>query len=226
MPQDFLTRTLRGPAPLWRALLRFNGLLPGVAVPWPKVGPPEVLCAFAGTGTASLWDKEPVRRCWPWEGKTPYFWDFSEESRRLALLDEADTRRLALLFGAAVHAQALSAVLARDEVARLREDLSADGGEDVLHYALTRGRFQAVQSARYLAGRDPAWPLSFRVRVHGRMALDAISRSWPANLRQRFGVLEEDEHGTLSRQWRLGLWQDMKKILLREVVPAWTPCFD
>ncbi len=178
------------------------------------------------------------------------FWDFAEESRRLALLDAATLRRLAHWFGAAVHAREIAAAVARDEVMTLKDAL----GRDVYAYALTRGRFalsEAVGGA--FCAVDRRMPLAGRVVKHGREAVRILRQTWPAPLRARtrdlfsFAAMDgkanriADNHRGNMKNFdhasgtgcianieavREAVWTGLKKILIKEVAPQWAPCFN
>lgn len=154
------------------------------------------------------------------------FWDYEEESRRLALLDPDALRRLSRMTGVALHAPDIAAVLLRDEVLPLREAL----GEPVYHYALYRGQYELGAIRRFFQG-NADMPLAERCTWHGNMALRLVSGLWPPELSLPFfqrlpalpdgmplpGLTEDECHE---------LWRGLKKLLLKEVVPSWAPCFN
>lgn len=155
------------------------------------------------------------------------FWDYAEESRRLALLETPDLLELCRVTGVALHAPAIAAVLCRDELLPLREAL----GEAAYHYALQRGRYQMGAVRRFFQRRDTDLPLPERCALHGNMALRLVSGLWPVELAHRLdrrlpslpqtralpSLTEEDCHE---------LWRAVKKLLLKEVAPSWALCFD
>lgn len=109
------------------------------------------------------------------------FWDYAEESRRLALLPPAALLRLARLFGVAIHAPAMAGVVRREAVLALRAEL----GEDLYRYALRRGQYQIGEVRKLFVGRDRDLSLGRRAALHGIQALAVCSFRWPAELRDR-----------------------------------------
>ena len=234
MQKAFFAETLARRPALWNAMLRANagtgGADPAFAVP-PGVE----------AGPLLRWlDERPRTSLAPDLDQPPLgFWDFAEESRRLALLDPPALGRLCRVTGVALHAPAIAAVLRRDEVLALRAEL----GKDLYRYALFRGRYELGGVRRFFAmaqeqaagqgglGRLCAW--------HGVMALRLVAADWPEALVRRFdGMLpalpdpaqpeasEDAAEPALDRAERDELWRAVKKLLLKEVAPSWAPCFD
>lgn len=158
------------------------------------------------------------------------FWDFGEETRRLALLEPEVIERLELVFGAAIHAEDISKVLKRAEVLKLQQIL----GEELYQYSLLRGRYQLGTVRRFFLAKEIPLPLSDRIQWDGRLALRICSSSWPTFLQSRFfsqlKMLFLPQEERMSQEYSLpvikGVWDGLKKILLREVAPQWTPFFD
>lgn len=154
------------------------------------------------------------------------FWDYEEESRRLALLDMDALQRLCRMTGVALHAPDIAAVLLRDEVLPLREAL----GEPVYHYALYRGQYELGAVRRFFQGNS-GMPLTERCAWHGNMALRLVSGLWPQELSlpfcQRLPVLPDGMTlPSLTEDESHELWRGLKKLLLKEVAPSWAPCFN
>lgn len=155
------------------------------------------------------------------------FWDYAEESRRLALLDTETLAALALVAGVALHAPEIAAVLLRDEVLALRRDI----GEAMYRYALYRGQYQLGGVRRLFARLHPALSLGERCALHGSLALRLVASRWPTALAERFcSALPALPQGMVppvfSEAEIREVWITLKKLLIREVVPAWAPCFD
>lgn len=224
MSAGFLAACQASRPALWRAILASN------AAPADRVDPAAADAARAAlpeedaAGLLAWLASRPARRAGP-EGM---FWDYAEESRRLALLDAGILAILAGVAGAAIHARDIARVLKRDEVLALRRDI----GEEMVGYALHRGIYQAGGTRRVFSGLDRGLPLGRRCRLHGAMAVRMVSRRWPEELRTRSadrlpplpeeGVGEPEADADVLR----GVWLTVKKLLIREVVPAWAPCFD
>ncbi len=156
------------------------------------------------------------------------WWDFSEETRRLALLPAEAVRDAALRFSAAVFADDMARLIDREQVLALRQAL----GADVVSYALRRGRWQVGSLRQRIAPGLAALPLPQRVLRLARAVLFAAAQEWPAPLRelwfQRLALdpAEAAALPALDREQRRALWFTLKKILLREAAPTWAPCFD
>jgi len=177
------------------------------------------------------------------------FWDFAEESRRLALLPAPAVDRLALTFGAALHGNAFAVLVRRDDVLALRTAL----GEDLYAYGLHRGRYQLGGVRRHFSPlRDAERTgegIARRIRTDGLTALGVCIARWPDVLRRRLvwpdsmsGITSGNTPGDItadiisgtSPRWdearRQAAWPDiwfsLRKLLLKEVAPQWAPCFD
>ena len=219
MDHRFLAETLVRRPRLFRAMLTFNQ---DVYAPVPG--------ALSGLGhpLSDLWRREDFRRAWPVRPTEEGYWNFSEESQRIALLDAATIARLGLFFSAAVHAGEIARVIARDEVLQLRTSL----GADVVSYALKRGRYQVGGLRSVLQFPEVCGPLSMRVKEVSALALSALRSEWPGELRRmaddRFpkAASADADVPVLRREQRSALWFTIKKLLLREVAPEWTQCFD
>ena len=152
------------------------------------------------------------------------FTDFSEERRRLALLDKETLSSLALTYGACIYAQEISRLIKRDEVAALRGLLGAH-----YEYALSRGRFQMRQAGDYFASFMPRAPLPERVAEAGFAALRLCLADWPEAL---FRLAAPRLPGALrlpadneSAPLLPVFWADLKKLLITQVNPRWQSCF-
>ena len=155
------------------------------------------------------------------------FWDYAEESRRLALLDAPALLGLCRVTGVVLHAPAIATVLLRDEVLPLRESL----GEETYQYALQRGRYQLGGVRRFFQWRDTDLPLAARCALHGNMALRLVAGLWPEDVALRVcdrlpELPETAALPSLTEEECHELWRGVKKLLLKEVAPSWAPCFD
>lgn len=245
MHKGFFLDVLRRKPALFAAMMAFNAR--GGAV-GDGDAPGLLRAAVPGAGDGLL--RSPRVRRWlerlsgsesP-SGPAP-FWDFAEESRRMALLDADEAARLALFFGTALHAPDFSRLVRRDDVLALRAEL----GADLYAYGLQRGRYQLGGVRRHFAPLREAertgQGLAGRIREDGARALALCAVAWPDALRARltwpadllapsgpgishdFGAADApvDDHGQAA--WR-GVWFGLRKLLLKEVAPQWAPCFD
>lgn len=249
MHKGFFLDVLRRKPALFAAMLAFNGA-GGAASGTPgHDGALQALRhAVPGAGEGLL--RSPRLRRWlngDGAAAVEQFWDFAEESRRLALLDAAEVDRLAHVFGVALHAPDFARLVLRDDVLALRTEL----GEELYRYGLQRGRYQLGGVRRHFAPLREAERtgagMAERVRADGARALALCAGRWPEPLKARLAwpahlapqgdearpVTEETdgmppEGGEDPRRqdaWR-GVWFGLKKLLLKEVAPRWAPCFD
>lgn len=210
---------VRKPA-LLRAMLAFNGRLGPVAPDRPEEW------AVPGLDRAIL-DADLSRRrspvlAWPVAPPEEGFWDFTDESRRLAFLSAEELARLGDVFGVCVHAAELARIITRDHVLPLREAL----GESLYRYGIQRGQYQLGSVRQFFLSRDIREPLLERMHRHGRLALALCCAPWPAALKERFAGSLEDAPVAASPAIQRAVWFGLKKLLLKEVAPQWAPCFD
>jgi len=157
-------------------------------------------------------------------GAKGIFTDFSEERRRLALLEKETLSRLALAYGACIYAQEAALLIKREEVAGLRALLGAH-----YEYALSRGRFQMRQAAGYFASFMPGAPLSDRMAEAGFTALRLCLADWPEDLIRlaapRLPCALRLPADTSAAPLLPVFWTDLKKLLITQVDPRWQTCF-
>lgn len=205
---------------LFAAMLRFNGITP------PDAPLPDALAGLGGELPAAcleeMWRYAPARKHLQSLAPDPAetFWDFSEESRCLALLEPEVLGELVLFSGAGLHAPEIARTIMGKDIARLREAL----GERAHAYALQRGQYRVPAGRDAFAKRDPELPLAERVIAHGKEALGIIVSDWPEFPRNRIQAAPPAGM-SVSAELRRGIWFDMKTILIKEVAPAWAPCF-
>lgn len=211
---------------LFAAMLRFNG----VSADGDAATPPDGLAYFRDLLPEScleeLW-RHPASRKHLRNLLAPLtpgpdgpFWDFSEESRCLALLEPATLDELALFYGASLHAPEIARTIMGKDIARLREAL----GERAHAYAMQRGQYRMPAGRDSFAARNAGMSLAERVVLHGREALGIIVAGWPQALQHRIRATAPEDVA-VSDNLRRGVWFDLKQLLLREVAPAWAPCF-
>lgn len=127
------------------------------------------LCALAAKRTES-------------EGKTgDDYWGFAEASERFALLSDEDLSRLFLRAAAAVCGAEIAVTLKRDE----REALCACLGDELMRYAVLRGRWQAGSLAADLKSYCTGLPLPEAVLRISHLAAVLLWADWPEGLREK-----------------------------------------
>ncbi|NCC04576.1 MAG: hypothetical protein EOM37_11175 [Proteobacteria bacterium] len=235
MHKDFFVHIIRHKPELFRSMLAFNGQ----GAPRPTEVPAS-LRRIQGLDAKTLWANGRARRRLADHDAADgpnRFWDFAEESRRLALLPPELLARAVLQFGVALHADELSRLIAREDVLTTRGEI----GPELFAYAVQRGRFQAGSLTGLFGDRNGG--LAARIRLHGRQALALCSSVWPRELLDICAVrftglapafsavdapdnMDTDLDEPLPAEARRAVWFGFKKILLKEVAPQWAPCFD
>ncbi|MCR5814018.1 MAG: SctK family type III secretion system sorting platform protein [Desulfovibrio sp.] len=170
-----------------------------------------------------------LRTSLPEPGKPVFFWDFKEDSRKLALLDDQRLERLAMVSGVTLHAKDLAMVVER----RARQELCQALGETLLEYAVGRGQYQTGLAGAIMADLDRDLSLAERCRLHGWLALHFCAQPWPEVLRLSLekrlfslshGKSFADYEPVDDDAWQT-LWRMLKRCLLREVAPSWLAFF-
>ena len=230
MDQRFLDETVSRKPELFKAMVDFNRtrLARAVEQPLPTLG---------ARGNALLRDPLIRKTLTPAADRNGAegWWNFSDETFRLLLIESSTLKRTALSFSAAVYAEELALVIDRKLVLELRSLL----GEDIFTYALRRGRYQIGSLRTFLTRQFPAGPLVERIALLASSILISLSASWPERLQTLWrdklhdaGMLTEPADGAetvlppLGREQHRALWFTFKKLLLREAAPQWAPCFD
>ena len=222
MHKNFFVDMVDRKPDLFAAILRFNGLTAprGAADLSAQV---RGLCAAMPEALVDelLRNSRSRRHVFALSSSAGSFWDFAEESRRLALLEPETLATLTRFYGAGLHALDVARTVLGREVAALRQGI----GEDAYAYALQRGQYQAMAGRELFAARHKDLPLAERIVLHGREALGLISADWPQPL-QNLSPAAALSDVVPQPDMRRGMWFDMKKILLKEVAATWAPCFD
>lgn len=222
MHKNYFLEVINEKPALFAAMLRCNGMTPADGEKGPPQALPGLHADFPRARLEELWRHGPSRRhlraLMP--GSAEPFWDFSEQSRCLALLEPETVNELVLFYGANLHAPEIARTILGKDLARLREAL----GARVYAYALQRGQYQMPVGRGVFSTRNREMPLAERVGLHGKEALGIVASSWPQPLQGRVDVTYPTDI-SVSEDVRRGIWFDMKKILLREVASAWKHCF-
>ena len=222
MHKNYFLEVIGEKPALFAAMLRFNGMTPPKSAQTPPDDIVGQCAALPPNCLDELWRHSPSRKhlralrteC------AEQFWDFSEESRCLALLEPETLNELVLFYGATIHAPDITRMILGREIATLREAL----GEHAYTYALQRGQYQVPAGRSAFASRNREKNLTDRVLLHGREAFGIIAAGWPQVLQNRVQA-EYPSDMAVSPDLQRGIWFDLKKILLKEVASAWAPCF-
>lgn len=167
-------------------------------------------------------------------GDTAGFWDFKEESRRIALLPSPVLKDLLLKWGAAFCAPILNRIIRRGEL----EVVDRDIGKSLVDFARGRGRLNLGDLSGIISLPDQAMnPEKIRpvIMMCGMKAHGICCAAWPSPLKiitdnrfkrelPEFFEYRFEPEKVEPSHFR-AVWFSMKKILLKEVAPEWTPCF-
>lgn len=113
--------------------------------------------------------------------EAPDYWGFAETSERLALLTDDDLARLFLTAAAAVYGAEIAVTVKKDDREALRECL----GDELLRYAVLRGRWQAGSLAADLKSYCTGLPLPEAVLRISHLAAVLLWADWPEGLREK-----------------------------------------
>ena len=217
MHEQFFVDVIRRKPALFTAMLAFNGLagISPTREAFPAWDVPGLNATLIHTELALLRQRIPSHET------GAGFWDFADEPRRLAFLAPKERERLCLVFGVSLHAVEITRIVLRDQVIALKESL----GEDLVQYAVQRGQYQLGSVRQFFWTRDVRASLRERILLHGKLALALCGAAWPEELRSRVPDLEGTAE-SVSPVIGRSIWFALKKILLKEVAPQWTPCFD
>lgn len=157
------------------------------------------------------------------------FWDFAEESRRLAFLTPEALARLAALSGAALMGTRIAHTIDRAGVTALRETL----GDELYRYGLMRGRFQAATLTNELDALMPPTSIEALLPSYASLVVAIVRSAWPPPLVKRTEELVREAglsevqfpappEAALCRR----VWHFSKKIIFRELGGSWSEYFD
>lgn len=176
------------------------------------------------------------------------YWDFAEESKRLALMDQKTLQELIIYLGTVLNAQEIAHCIEREKVLSIKKII----GFEAYAYALGRGQFQ-FGNKKAIKGLLPAFVEegSFfkRIFLQGIYILYICTHDWTEDLRHIFytkiiAIMCENRNNTdldmeelkiflenfsfedVSQATKRHVWFSLKKILTKELVPSWLPYFD
>lgn len=160
------------------------------------------------------------------------FWNFADETKRLAFADAQTVKKLTLYIGAGIHAAEISRLLEKNSVLAVRQTT----GKDVFLYALERGKFQASALKKIFSAQDTDLPLSEKITLHGEKALCLCTASWEEELKEIFcrnlaeTLPDMRKHigsaAQIPQEQARTVWNSVKKLLVQEVDPLWRPYFN
>lgn len=177
-------------------------------------------------------------------------WDFTDESARLVFLPAEALADLLAKSAASVLGSEISAALTKAERSAIRRTL----GDAAVDFALARGRFQAGPLGVALREKLPLGTLEVRAQTAAALLYKTLEADWPEKVRAagrglaeasprlsmligasgrqdeapepRHEALPDGAGETAERALRRRTWQFIKKIIIRELDPAWLPFFN
>lgn len=160
------------------------------------------------------------------------YWDYADESKRLALLDDQKLIDLAFIFGVALHAQEIAQTIEGKTVLEFKESL----GTNIYNYAILRGQYQLSSVRKYFAQKDLEYTIAQRAKMHGFQSIKAIAVNWSNPfLLDKLKTLEENLF--INEDYQLNdleldskaineIYFALKKILIKEIEPKWQAYLD
>lgn len=192
------------------------------ANPLPCTGHPVFDAALSDPLLNRAWEK----RLGATEHPTA-FWDFTEESRRLALLPSDVLLTLGKTASAALLSPVIRRTVLRQDVTQLRQYY----GEPLMHYALYRGAFEAGRLTTVVAPLVAAASPLQAARILTGVSLSLPRCRWPQALQEKTAAcwaqlsLTAAEIPAELEPLALPLWHFLKKLIFRELDPQWKNYF-
>lgn len=236
---NFFSEVLTRKPFLLKAMLQFN-------TPQQEMSVPKDMQELAdyGVDVDSLWEdvkgyfKETEN-----SNLSPNYWDFSDETKRLLLLDEHILQQLVLYFGVLLNAKEIAQSIEKTQVLAIKQEL----GEKAYSYALNRAQFQMKNTPLFenILTTKEEQSLTQRVISQGVLALASCIHEWSPELQENMAkklgrILEKHKNNTLhdikslnhsffstlSPETKRYIWFTLKKILSKELSPQWAQYFD
>lgn len=165
---------------------------------------------------------------------TKGYWDFEEESSRITLLDTNTLKDLLLTWGAAFCAPVINRFVTRQDVDTLHKNID----QKYIEFAIGRGQFalgDLLDIVTPVSGKVPPEKIKALIRKYGMTAHEICLAAWPQAL-QKIQIQKIKQElpdwfklrpslSELHPSHPRAIWFSIKKILLKEVAPQWTPCF-
>lgn len=227
MNKQFFYESLEKKSPLFSAMLNFNLEQHKTAVPHSNLEK-YIDTDFLSGHTIKKYQK----------AGSALFWDFADETKRLALLDSQSLTKLARILGVSLYAEEISHTLDKKSVLELQNKL----GKELYLYALERGKFRLHELKKLFQNDDVSRALLDKILQDGEKMLALCTRTWQEELKQIFSqnvqetlpflsaCIQENPREELTpavspRLIRL-IWFSVKKLLFQEVNNSWLPYFN
>ncbi len=206
-----------------------------------EIPQPVQKMADYGLDVKALWQLSTVKAKFPYEQKSPAYWDFADVGKRLALLDYSYLKKLTLYFGMAFNSKNIANSILKEQVLEIREAF----GEELYAYAISRAQFilnHDSQQFEILGYFDKEKPLKQKVILDGLSALCIISNGWEVNLREVFfknlyaiskdyDISEKQcetmflNYENISAEVKNYFWFSLQKIASKELNEIWAVYF-
>lgn len=223
MNKQFFYESLEKNSPLFSAMLNFNLEQYKKTLPYSALENTLQKDFLASTYIQKYRQPSPA-----------LYWDFADETKRLALLDCQSLKTLARILGTSLYAEQISHTLDKKTVLHLQKEL----GKELYFYALERGKFRLHSLKNLFQNQNNSLSLLDKIIQDGEKMLALCAQSWQDELKQIFSqkiqaelpfliaYLQENPHNEIpSAQMRL-IWFSVKKLLLQEVNSSWQPYFN
>lgn len=162
------------------------------------------------------------------------YWDFADETKRLALLDSQSIQKLARILGVSLYAEEISQILDNKTVLQLKNEL----GNELYLYALERGKFRLHSLKKIFQNENNKLSLLGKIIQDGEKMLALCTQSWQEELKQIFSqkiqadlpflaaFLHDTPKTEISPAQTRLIWFSVKKLLFQEVNTSWLPYFN
>lgn len=223
MNKQFFYESLEKNSPLFSAMLRFN------------LEQHKNFAPYADLKSTLQADFLTSRYLKKYQKSNPaLFWDFADETKRLALLDTQSLKKLARILGVSLYAEEISHTLAKSSVRELQECI----GKELYFYALERGKFRLRGLKELFKHSDTSLSLMDKIIQDGEKMLALCALSWQEELKQITArklqtelpfftaCLQENPQTEISPATARLIWFSVKKLLIQEVNSSWLPYFN
>ena len=182
-----------------------------------------------------------------------FCWDFAEESKRLALIDQNTLGQLIIYLGTALNAEEITHCIEKAKVLSIKKII----GDEAYTYALGRGNFQfgnkkIIMDALPFFATEGSF--SKRILMQGVFTLYICTKDWTENSRKiiynkMLSIIQENitekaisdkninleefkaslqqfTFADISETTKRHVWFSLKKMITKELAPSWALYFD
>lgn len=162
------------------------------------------------------------------------YWDFADETKRLALMDLQSLAKLVRVLGVSLYAEEISHTLDKTSVLQLQNEL----GKELYFYALERGKFRLHELKELFKNTDTSLSIIDKIVQNGEKMLALCTQTWQEELKQIFSQkvqetlpylaasIQENQNMEITPAQARLIWFSVKKLLFQEVNNSWLPYFN